>query len=400
MIALHGRRLIGAMVWMIGFGWLAAVPVGAQSGSAPADSSDAQDQPTSAPADQAGSEASTPGQGTLILSATLYPEQVTSEEQYAAQLHGQIDARLRMAASADTAIDRAEHLLGAVNLILARGIEPQVTRLILGIDRPDDMDALRAGLAEAEGHLTAAAESLAKEPPADVSDDSEDHAEDPEDGATDEDGRNLNEIHRDLTAFANALAAAWAEGSDPDRVGRIRKAASSLAVLLEDDRPAVAGAAVMYQAYLLGQLERYDRALSVLDLALQPIVDEAPAFTFYARLLRCRYLARQGGFAVAWSLLLRVEERCHDWFDSPESRDEAIRTAGLIRLQVTERWQAALTTSDNSAPAGWCREAGRRISEGLYADGGPSALLRLGEAVPLLVNQLPVTDDATPGDRP
>ncbi|MCH7814791.1 MAG: hypothetical protein IID40_12315, partial [Planctomycetes bacterium] len=397
MIALHRRRSGESIVWMIGFGCLAGLSRGAQPESMPADASDNLEPTTSAPADQTAPEASPTGKDTLILSTTVFPAQITTEVQYAASVRRQIDVLLELAAAADAPVVRAEHLLGATNLILARGIEPPVTRLILGIDRPDDVGAVRAGLAEAQGHLVAAAELLAERAPADESEDAPDQADDsddPDDAPRDEGGRNLNKVHRDLTAFANALGAAWAEASDQERVDRIRKAASSLAILLEDDRPAVAAAAVMYQAYLLGQLERYDRALSVLALALEPIDAEAPAFTFYARLLRCRYLARQGGFAVAWSLLLRLEERCHDWFESRESREEAIRTVALIRLQVNDRWQAALTTSDHSDRAEWCREAARRIGEGLYADGGPSAVSRLGDAVPLLVNLPPVADDS------
>jgi len=337
------------------------------------------------------------------LSATVYPAGVESEEVYARHVQGRIDESLAKADQAPDLSAKARHLLMAANLILSRGIEPQVTRLLLEIETPRDAADLAAGVEEARKHLDAAralllgSNSAASQPSTAPGSDSSE----PDRAPPSELGRVAPAIAPekpavcdDLTAFAEALQEAWAgdgialdgaAGPDVERqVSRAREAVSALATLLEDDRPGVAANARLYHAVLLSRIERVDRALTGLDLALQPLRQDAAVPSFYARLLRCRYLARQGSYAVSTALLLRLEERSHEWFDDPQLRIEAANTAALVRREVLRQWRDALTAEGKESAAAWCADAADRIDDTLRAEEDSPVVLRLGLAVPLL----------------
>lgn len=367
--------------------------------------------PSSPPqADRRMGLASQPAAGLAVgLSATVYPPGVTDEKQYAHRIQEQIDALLAAAEAAadrsdppDGGLTRVEYLLGAANWILARQIEPQVTRLLLGIERSQDVAFVIRSVAEARKHLEAAGPPAGGLAEAAASVERNEEAAEPAGRGRipsvvpEESLYKFESIRNDLSAFADALALAWAEGEGEDDAQAVRAAASSLAVLLEDDRPGVAPAATLYQAVLYQRAGRSDRAMQVLDLALQPLPPDAASFAFFSRLLRCRYLARRGGHAVAWSLLLKLEERCQDWFDSPEARQEAMRAVALVRLEVDEFWEASLASSGDKERLAWCARAKQRIQSTLLQPTGEPAATRLGNAVPLLLD---VTEhiDGTPG---
>ena len=338
------------------------------------------------------------------LSAAVYPPGVTDETQYAHRIQEQVDGLLAAAEAADRSdpAARVEYLLGAANWILARQIEPQVSRLLLGIERSQDAAFVIRSVAEARKHLAAAGPPPDGPAEATVSLEGDEEAAEPAGqgripSAVSEESRHQSEsIRNDLSAFADALALAWAEGEAENDAQAVRAAASSLAVLLEDDRPGVAPAATLYQAVLYQRAGQSDRAMKVLDLALQPLPPDAASFAFFSRLLRCRYLAQGGGHAVAWSLLLKLEERCQDWFDSPEARQEATCAAVLVRLEVGELWEASLASSGDQERLAWCGRAKQRIQSTLLQPTGEPTATRLGSAVPLLLD---VTEliDGTPG---
>ncbi|MHC4611894.1 MAG: hypothetical protein ACYS7M_16285 [Planctomycetota bacterium] len=365
--------------WCLGWAATLAVPVGQG--------------PTSVPADRPGAASQPAPDAVFELSIAAYPPDVADERQYAHHIGQQLEALLTCAQQATDTARKVEYSLAAANWILAWQAEPQVSRLLLGIEQPSDLASVDRAVAEARRHLDAAGKLLADtaasgtasiEENAEKADSVDERKTPPSDqrGPLDK----LETIGDDLAAFADALTLAWAQGAGQDDTQRVRAAASSLAVLLEDARPGVASAAMLYQALLYGRVGRMDRAMQVLDLALQPIPQAGDSFAFFSKLLRCRYLARQGGYAVAWSLLLRLEERCHDWFDSPQASEEAVRAVALVRLQVNESWRESLAASGDEERVAWCTRAEARIREtSLLADESPK-VMRLGVAVPMLVD--------------
>jgi hypothetical protein len=88
---------------------------------------------------------------------------------------------------------------------------------------------------------------------------------------------------------------------------------------------------------------------------------------------------------VAWSLLLKLEERAHDWFDSPVARQEAARAATLVRLQVNKSWRQSLTEAENLERAAWCGRAEERMQSMIVQSTASPTVLRLTLAVPLLL---------------
>lgn len=321
----------------------------------------------------------------VVLSAALYPAEVTDEAQYVRHTRQRTDALIEAAGRASDAAARIEHHLAAANWILACQIEPQITRLLLGIDEPGDTDALAASVALAQQQLDTAGCLLA-----DLADQAEIAAPPSDDQQPEEDSQpmagRLEALHSDLSAFAEALATIAADTSDDQVVQRARRSASQLGVLLEDTRPGVAPAAIVYQALLFARIGRMDRAMTVLDLALRPLPADAEALSFFGRLLRCRFLARQGAYAVAWSLLLKLEERCQEWFDTPQARAEATATVAVVRLEVARSWKESLAEAGAADGSAWCEAAERRIGKPLFGGDESPTVMRIGHAVPMLTD--------------
>ena len=88
---------------------------------------------------------------------------------------------------------------------------------------------------------------------------------------------------------------------------------------------------------------------------------------------------------VAWSLLLRLEERVTEWFGSPEQAAQAGRAVGLVRLAVARQWQRRLQADGAKTEAKWCQHAADDLELALKEPGGTLEVLRLGSAVPLLI---------------
>ena len=101
---------------------------------------------------------------TVALSATLYPDDVTDQARFASYLSERTDALIDAARQAPDQRARIERHLAVANWILARQIEPQITRLLLGNDEPRDNQAVAASVAQAQEWLTTAGELLAALP--------------------------------------------------------------------------------------------------------------------------------------------------------------------------------------------------------------------------------------------
>jgi hypothetical protein len=311
------------------------------------------------------------------LASDVYPEGVADEAAYEAYNAERVADMVSAAAGADEPLVEVEHRLAAANWILSYRIEPQVSRLLLGIQRSDDLTSLRALAGEAQAQLETCRAIL-------------DALNRDVEGAPDAAGQgkptaDLRRIQKDLSAFAEAVVLAWSPDPGEDYEQRARRCASSLGVLLEHGRPGVAAAAALYQALLYTRAERVDRALAVLDLAFEPPPREDRPVVFFNRLLRCHCLSQRGDFATAWSLLLRLEERAYEWFDQPGAGERAARTAVLLRLAVTRRWRARLLAEDKDEEAAWCQEAAQQIIETLRESDKPVDVMRASPAVPFLL---------------
>ncbi len=331
-----------------------------------------------------------------VLSSAVHPNGIENEAAYLAY----IDARgARMATAAEqaaTAPAEIEHRLAAANWILARETEPRISRLLLGIERPEDVASLTALLVEARSQLERCPALLDKlESAGKPSADEHADAEDADQVSRVED---LRRVYRDLSAFAGALATIWSPDAGEDVDEQIRSSASALSVLLEDDRPGVAAAAGLYQALLYKRAGRLDRALAVLDLVLKPLKPGDEPMVFLTRLLRCRCLAQRGDYVATWSLLLRLEERAREWFEKEASRagEEAARAALLARLDVAAAWRAQLLAEDKSERAAWCEQSSKQIRDALREEDRPPQVMRAGSAIPLLLEQYDFAEQEIP----
>ncbi len=356
----------------------------------------AESQPTSQPQRMPAAAASPAD--FVVLSTAAYPADVRTEDALAEHNGAQADA---LAVAADEAADplkQAELHLAAANWILARQAEPHVTRLLLGVGGPSAGESLRGLTASADVQLEAADRLL-------------EALEADEPGATDvAEARSLavqklRVVHDSLLAFREAIGAVWSDETDEAVEGHIRRAASALGVLLEDEDRGVASAAALYQALLYQRAGRLDRALSVLELAFKPLPDDQRPLAFLSRLLRCRMVAQQGRHAVAWALLLRLEERAHDWLGDSPRADEAARAVMLVRWEVARAWQEVLLAAGNSDEAQWCQAAADRLRDAL-ADAQPPSVIRAENAIPLMIqmsesgNPSPADDVTAPATRP
>lgn len=320
-------------------------------------------QPATQPASQPTSQ---PAELEWLLSPSHYPSEIGDEAAYRRWAREQRAELLAKAKRAGDPILAAQFRLAAANHILAREVEPFISRWLLDISKPDDVDGIRTGLAEAREQLKLAAEALAGEPAGDAGHDAP--------------ARSTLET---LEALAGALEAISAEDSDATASAR-QAAATALAVLLEDDRKDVAAAALLWQAVLYRQTGQTERAFQLLPTATERLSRDGRRHQFHTRLLRCRMLADRGSYAAAGSLLLRIEENTADWFTEEAEQDAAANTAILMRLQVVEKWRSLLDPAAESSEIAWCDRTSARLRAALAEQRNPVPLLGLDLAIPIL----------------
>jgi hypothetical protein len=280
-------------------------------------------------------------------------------------------------------ITRAEWFLAASNLILAYELEPVCSRALLELEgheegNPAPADPQSAVL-RAATLLERADEELRKEP------------EGEEDPA--ERRRMLQRQLSTLQAFRDGLRAYLAPGQGEERLAATRRAASGLSVLLEDSDPRVAAAATLWQATLRFQEGDRSAALSILDLPLSKPPKEATNHGFFARLLRCRILADQGGSAASVALLMQMEEQCEGWFREPAERDAAVRTAGWVQMGILGRQFDRLTEPSQQSARQGCADRMNALIR-THFDGEVRTLSRLNAAIPIIA-EAPSPNPAT-----
>ncbi len=301
----------------------------------------------------------------------------TSIEERAADLH-------RRATKAPDARQRVDLLLAAANLTLAHYLEPDCTMVFLVLRQdptPDIRSRTSAALDRADKFLSLAEESLEgltapDKPPPDW---------------MEEAGHRL----ATLRIFAGVLRAFFSSGDDPDGVPAARRAASRLSPLLEDKDRTVVAAATFWQGCLRGMGGNPERVLSILEPALSDPPRDSMPYGFFARLLRCRLVARGGGSVAALAILLQIEERCYDWMTSDAERDQAVRAAEAVRLGIMFDWHARLD-ADAAEERAWCVKRANELIKRRFADLN-SHVLRLAPAIPLVA---PIPDEPGPQEPP
>ena len=313
---------------------------------------------------------------------------------YVRSIASQVDELAAQARRVDDLAKRVDLLAGAVNLILAHQVEPYCSRRLLQLQSDDDV----GDKAESQSAFDRADELIARAKTALQEWSAQQTLKDRDPATSKRNGLSPGPALRSgpaevgqrletLQAFASGLRAYLLPGSNEPR-----RAASGLAPLIEDRNHAVSAAATLWQACLRSSDSYPDRALSVLA---PPLADPAPGsmpYAFFARLLRCRLIAERGGDgkddhdpspAAALALLMQIEERCDEWLADAAQRDNAMRTAQLVRLQILADWSDHLALKGRVAERKWCID---RIEELLNEHGGEGkyTVLRLSPAIPII----------------
>jgi len=277
-------------------------------------------------------------------------------------------------AKADGPLAKAEHSLALANLILARELEAVCTARFLRITRDNDAEeggAARAAATRAATLIDDARAALTA-------------AETPE--APDEAAARQRELHQHaqtLAAFAGALAA-YLQLDNTDAAHSPRRAASDLSPLLEDADADVANAAAFWRACLRAMDADPEAALSALDPVVSDLPTEGARYAFFSRLLRCRLLTARGAESTSLALLMQVEERVNDWFKAESDRQEAMRTIAFVQMQVLRSWHDRLPP-EQSQERSWCAGRVARLRDDYFAAPDSAPVMRLGEAIPILV---------------
>lgn len=301
-----------------------------------------------------------------------------------------VAALVAAARSANAPLDRADRLLAAANLILAYRLSPACSRRFLRIEQDPAATARQApavdALMEADALLRQAGNALA-----------------PPDGAADAEEADLADRRATLDvlrAFTIALGAYLSVPAPADVETDARSAASELSPILEHPDPRIAAAARFWQTCLRAQEEDPSPALARLEPALLEPGRDARPYSFFARLLRCQLLAQEGHPATALSLLVQMEELCHQrWFPA-ESIQPAAGTIALVRLQVLADWYGRLSGEAHAHERTWCVERMQEIINERFA-GDDRDILRISPVVPIIAvapAEIPPATDDLPAD--
>ncbi|MBU0719086.1 MAG: hypothetical protein KJ749_12615, partial [Planctomycetes bacterium] len=263
-----------------------------------------------------------------------------ANDAYARAVSARIDELIGRADRVTDSAQRATLLLAAANQVLAYQVEPYCSAKFLELaDQPPAEPAIQA-LARADAILADTETLLAKTPKAD-----------PPAG--------LDSVRHQLETlriFSSALRAFLSIGAPGEDSAAVREAASGLSALLEDRSAPVAVAAALWQACLREQAGDPERAIAVLDLALEEPKKATLPHAFFARLLRCRLLAAGGGHATALALLVQIEERCFDWIPNEADRANALRATTLVEIQILRAWHTALAGKEATSARQWCAD--------------------------------------------
>lgn len=322
-------------------------------------------------------------------SVSLAPiEGFESDSTYHRMLEKRVDDLVARLNQSTKSPDRVDLQLAAVNVILSYQLESVSTRRLLSLNgQPDDAQGIRRALQRVDQLLSDADVELEKLRDSEVA---------LGEGWIVESQKR----HRALSAFAEGIGAYLTLPADPQ--GALLSSASKLSRLLEDSDPQVAAAASLLHAVLKVSAGDVDRALSSLDQALVDPSANAMPYALFAKLLRCQLTAQRGGYAAALSLLMQIEERCHDWLKESPDRENARRAAQFTRLQVMADWHATLIGADHAVERQWCVDRSKELLDEAFADADGNRLYRLQAVIPIIAPEpaAPLSSEQpTPGNN-
>jgi len=304
----------------------------------------------------------------LLLADLASPEDEAAFQRTALDRAGELAKQCE----AETALAaKAGFLLAAANLLLSDAVEPFCTRALMTDDhraRKNLSAALTPLLDRCDEYLKRV--SLGRETPDEESDKAEE---------------SNNEVAgrlETLRAFSDAIRAFFLIEEEGETARERRRAASGLSALLEHEDADVAVAAALWQAILRSEESDLSVVLASLEPALGEPKSESMPYSFYARLLRCRLLARQGGFAVASSLLVQLEVRCEEWFPNEATRVQAMASTSMMQLRVLREWHDRLG-ADSKEEKEWCRNQAVSLTKRAFPN-GDAVVLRLSPLVPVV----------------
>jgi len=306
------------------------------------------------------------------------------------ELAGIIDAAIAEARKSDEPAEQAAELIEAANRVLSYQLEPVCSDHFLKIDHPDAaaaLEAARSSLARARSLLGEAGEALAKIP-----------ADTPS-PSRDESRRGIAR----LEAFTSAMELFLAAGGSAEPGGDARQVISKLAPILESSDLAVAGAASFWRACVRSLDPDPHKAMERLELAVTEVPAESQRYGFFKRLLRCRLIASAQGEPAALALLAQVEERIDDWFHNEPDRLDAMRTVGLLQLQILRSWHDRLDAPTQTDERAWCVKESQRVIAQRFGGGDEETVLRLVEAIPFprpAEPEAPVPEDDNKPESP
>ncbi len=286
---------------------------------------------------------------TLELSPDVYPESVASEEAYLQWLDEQLQSDPALANRDRSAAGRSYR----ANWLVAVRCEPHGTRLLLGMHRLADLQALE----------TFAEEALELLQDLEINRSSEFRHQD------------QLEIVR---SFAKAIAAAaQAARGRPDEAA-LDHAANELAIWLDDDREEVAAAALLWQSLLYEASGKTDRALDALPPDMT--AGQSTRLGLFVRIRRCTLLAAMGRVVLAQSLMLQLEERCAQWFSDETIQHQAQCTLTWLRLATINSRVGRLRPFSEQLLDG----IRKRATEFLQDEDSPCSAIRLQTLLPLV----------------
>jgi hypothetical protein len=123
--------------------------------------------------------------------------------------------------------------------------------------------------------------------------------------------------------------------------------------------------------------------LPLLEPVLGVLQKDSLPYAFFGRLLRCRLIAAQGGYAAALALLTQMEDLCEEWMITEADRANALRTVSLVEMQILSGWHDSLSPSTHASERTWCADRLATLERDRFGE-GENTVLRLRPAIPVL----------------
>jgi len=273
---------------------------------------------------------------------------------------------------------RVKLLLAQANYILAYEVEPACTYKLLQLQNQPELDIqpqqLQAAFDRADRAIHQATEIINKIPEPEPDDDHENQI-------------SMRKSLDILQAFARAQRVYLLQDTEHTQ-SETRRAASGLSALVEMDHPKIASAATFWQSCIRNRERDHKAVLSRLEYALAHVQKSTMPFSFFARLLRCRILADQGGVPLSLSLLLQMEEHSREWFFDATQFDPIYRSIALARIQTLRAWHEQLSEKNHTEERQWCLKQIQQLLESRFDSDNP-IVVRLWPAIPIVT---PITE--------